>query len=171
MAYTSITVVLATVSLLAGCSNQSASNSSLSEETAKDSKRESKVETPLAERLAPDETSVAPLGKSSDTIHGKFYYGDGLGLNLNLTIAEDQTFNCNWHGCLGAYGVCSGTWKRTDMEIEIAELESDGMFINDPLGNLEIGSSDGETILIKLNDRELFDQMGAKRYTCFHRIE
>lgn len=34
---------------------------------------------------------------------GKYYFGDGLGVNSHLTIAPKSGFVFEWHGCLGCY--------------------------------------------------------------------
>jgi hypothetical protein len=34
---------------------------------------------------------------------GEYYYGDGLGVNVALTVAPESGFVFTWHGCLGLY--------------------------------------------------------------------
>ncbi len=40
---------------------------------------------------------------------GEYYYGDGLGVNVSLTLAPGSGFVFEWHGCLGLYDRNLGT--------------------------------------------------------------
>lgn len=45
---------------------------------------------------------------------GEYYWGDGLGANLSLRIADQTGFAITWHGCLGLYGANEGLVKKAD---------------------------------------------------------
>jgi len=40
---------------------------------------------------------------------GRYYYGDGLGANVWLTLASENGFTVTWYGCLGLYDQNHGT--------------------------------------------------------------
>jgi hypothetical protein len=39
---------------------------------------------------------------------GRYYYGDGLGVNVNLSLAPKSGFEFTWYGCLGLYDLNYG---------------------------------------------------------------
>jgi hypothetical protein len=51
---------------------------------------------------------------------GKYYYGDGLGVNVSLALAPESGFVFQWHGCLGLYDLNYGAVLETDHEIRLA---------------------------------------------------
>lgn len=51
-------------------------------------------------------TEAAPIVLGN--LAGRYYYGDGLGVNRTLTIHPDGTFEYAWHGCLGLYASAQG---------------------------------------------------------------
>lgn len=108
---------------------------------------------------------------SSSGIAGSYYRGDGLGLNLHLTLAGSGTFRCEWTGCLGNYGNTSGTWSQAKNRIVIKATKVDGMFKQNPLGDLELIQRDGDTVLVQTNDRDFFEEWGPSRYSCFSRTD
>jgi len=50
---------------------------------------------------------------------GQYYYGDGLGVNVNLTLAPDNGFVFTWHGCLGLYDVNYGDVAFTNGTVKL----------------------------------------------------
>lgn len=104
-------------------------------------------------------------------IAGSYYRGDGLGLNLHLTLAENGTFRCNWTGCLGDYGNTTGTWSQAKNRIVIETAKVDGMFEHSPLGDLELIQRDGETLLVQTNSKDFFEKWGPSRFSCFSRTD
>lgn len=44
-------------------------------------------------------------------LHGRYYYGDGLGVNCSLELDPNQHFTFKWRGCLGEYDSNLGPWK------------------------------------------------------------
>src|SRR4051812_44249821 len=44
-------------------------------------------------------------------VAGKYYQGDGLGLNCSLAIKPEGAFSFEWRGCLGLYEQGSGGAK------------------------------------------------------------
>lgn len=51
-----------------------------------------------------------PVVERADLI-GKFYQGDGTGVNLYLTLGDDGEFEFVWRGCLGEYDSNAGRWS------------------------------------------------------------
>lgn len=58
---------------------------------------------------------------------GKYFYGDGLGVNVTLHLAPASGFVFEWHGCLGLYDRNYGP-ARTDQGV----VKLDGQFPNNP---------------------------------------
>lgn len=116
----------------------------------------------ITEPKAVSNPSPAPLV-------GSYYRGDGLGLNLHLALNKDGTFECRWTGCLGEYGKSSGRWSGDERHIKTHAEVAEGMLKDRPVGDLEVGQSNGKTILIQINRRDYFDRVGASRSSCFHR--
>lgn len=56
-------------------------------------------------------TVPAPQLRDNDLL-GKYYQGDGLGANLQLTLEKGHKFFYTWRGCLGVYDEAKGTWNR-----------------------------------------------------------
>jgi hypothetical protein len=50
---------------------------------------------------------------------GEYYYGDGLGVNVELIIAPKSGFVFTWHGCLGLYDLNYGNVEWTDRKIKL----------------------------------------------------
>jgi hypothetical protein len=68
-------------------------------------------EQPQSAPAAP--TSAATPLSAADVI-GKYYFGDGLGVNCYLELGNDGQFTFRWSGCLGEYDRNSGPWGLTD---------------------------------------------------------
>lgn len=52
------------------------------------------------------EEEIAKLGEHEWA--GEYRYGDGLGVNVKLTLAPESGFVFTWHGCLGLYDLNYG---------------------------------------------------------------
>ena len=102
---------------------------------------------------------------------GRYYRGDGLGLNLYLTLNMDGTFTCVWRGCLGEYGTCAGTWKGNGREVKLHTIKKDGMFKDRPPGNLKVGRDGKKIILIPAEEKDLFSKLGPSRVSCYYRVD
>jgi hypothetical protein len=50
---------------------------------------------------------------------GKYYYGDGLGVNVNLSLAPKSGFVFMWNGCLGLYDLNYGGVGEADGRIRL----------------------------------------------------
>jgi hypothetical protein len=48
---------------------------------------------------------------------GKYHYGDGLGVNVDLSLAPKSGFVFTWHGCLGLYDLNYGGVEEADGRI------------------------------------------------------
>jgi hypothetical protein len=50
---------------------------------------------------------------------GEYYYGDGLGVNISVSIAPQAGYVYEWHGCLGLYDRNYGAVKLANDRIEL----------------------------------------------------
>jgi hypothetical protein len=50
---------------------------------------------------------------------GHYYYGDGLGVNVDLSVAPKSGFAFTWNGCLGLYDLNYGDAVETDGRIRL----------------------------------------------------
>lgn len=50
---------------------------------------------------------------------GQYYYGDGLGVNVDLSVAPKSGFAFTWNGCLGLYDLNYGDVVETDGRIRL----------------------------------------------------
>jgi hypothetical protein len=53
---------------------------------------------------------------------GRYYHGDGLGVNVSLILAPENGFTVTWHGCLGLYDQNHGTvdWDGKRIKLSFA---------------------------------------------------
>lgn len=57
---------------------------------------------------------------------GAYYFGDGLGLNIDFEFAPQSGFVITWKGCLGTYGVSYGSVTFQDKVVQLAPEASFG---------------------------------------------
>jgi hypothetical protein len=50
---------------------------------------------------------------------GEYYYGDGLGVNVNLTLAPELGYVFTWHGCLGLYDLNYGAVRFENGKVKL----------------------------------------------------
>jgi len=50
---------------------------------------------------------------------GQYYYGDGLGINVALSVAPESGFVFSWHGCLGLYDLNYGNVRFENGLLEL----------------------------------------------------
>lgn len=58
----------------------------------------------------PPAASDAKLLFDEEELPGRYYFGDGLGVNYLLTLDTDHRFIFTWDGCLGEYARNAGVW-------------------------------------------------------------
>jgi hypothetical protein len=85
---------------------------------------------------------------------GRYYQGDGLGVNLRLNLKKDGQFVCKWTGCAGDYGATSGTWSLDGNRIMVKAIKSRGMFEISPLSNMTVINDEGVTRLLRDSDAD-----------------
>lgn len=61
---------------------------------------------------------------------GKYYNGDGLGVNITIQLDSDGTYSSKWNGCLGNYGNSKGTWIANNDYLLFSPVNEDGMMEN-----------------------------------------
>ncbi len=47
--------------------------------------------------------NLSPLTANSSGLTGKYFFGDGLGVNNHLHLTSDGNFTFQWQGCMGTY--------------------------------------------------------------------
>jgi len=52
-------------------------------------------------------------------VAGEYYFGDGLGVNVNLTLAPENGFVFTWQGCLGLYDLNYGDVAFTNGTVKL----------------------------------------------------
>lgn len=57
---------------------------------------------------------------SNDNILGKYYFGDGLGVNCLLELSKSGRFKYEWDGCLGTYDKANGTFKINEKTLALS---------------------------------------------------
>jgi hypothetical protein len=71
-----------------------------------------KGDRPTQARADEDTSTVATkLLFDEKELYGRYYFGDGLGVNCSLVLETDHRFTFKWRGCLGEYDRNSGTWR------------------------------------------------------------
>jgi hypothetical protein len=50
---------------------------------------------------------------------GEYYYGDGLGVNVDLSLAPKSGFVFTWNGCLGLYDLNYGKVEETEGRVKL----------------------------------------------------
>lgn len=65
---------------------------------------------------------IAPVfaENSNDNILGKYYFGDGLGVNCSLELSKTGRFKYEWTGCLGTYDKAEGTFEIQEKTVSLA---------------------------------------------------
>lgn len=74
--------------------------------------------------------SCASVSKKDDHLvlePGRYYKGDGLGVNIYIQLNADGTYESKWNGCLGNYGNASGRWLARENELIFLPEKEDGM--------------------------------------------
>ena len=69
------------------------------------------------ERIAYEASQLAP-----DHWAGRYYRGDGLGVNVSVAVAPAAGFVFEWHGCLGLYDRNFGSVATTGDELALSPL-------------------------------------------------
>src|SRR3989338_7636275 len=52
-----------------------------------------------------------PVFADNVVLAGKYYFGDGTGVNNYLELSPDGNFDFKWRGCLGMYDENNGAYK------------------------------------------------------------
>lgn len=84
-----------------------------------------------------------------------------------LELNADETFKCEWRGCLGLYGTCTGKWSLDHDGIVPTTSAADGMFQEHPLAKLRIVSLQGHYLLVEEKYMGLFEEHGVGELYCF----
>jgi hypothetical protein len=73
--------------------------------------------------------TLLSLGSDGVSVSGEYYSGDGLGVNWNLELCQDGTFEFSWDGCLGNYDHQSGRWDIADglITFQVLDRKPDGL--------------------------------------------
>jgi hypothetical protein len=116
------------------------------------------------------EKGVPEAPPNTKAVAGSYYYGDGLGYNVTLTLKNDGTYLGGWHGCLGKYGDASGSWKSSDKHIVLTSKKETKM-MQGHLKTLDVLKYKGGWIFVRADDRDFYDKYGVSRHSCFQKRE
>lgn len=81
-------------------------------------RRSAEAEAAAEARRAEIRTELATLGPHAWA--GEYYAGDGLGVNISLTLAPRSGFVFEWHGCLGLYDRNYGAVTSQDRRLSLS---------------------------------------------------
>ncbi len=118
--------------------------------------------------------TVAVSNPPGEGLTGKWYRGDGLGMNISLVLSTGGSYEAVWSGCLGEYGSARGSWvveadKTGVRHVRFSALEEKGTMAGE-LTDVEISENRGEPILVPLGkDRKFFDKYGPSQDSCFQK--
>jgi hypothetical protein len=101
---------------------------------------------------------------------GNYYNGDGLGVNISLTLAPDGSYAATWHGCLGLYGEGSGNWRITGKTLTLSPWMATDMIKKLPK-TLDVVERDGRVVFVEPDGRDFFKKYGISRGSCFQRTD
>jgi hypothetical protein len=88
-------------------------------------KQSAAIKQVAGKRSASIDAELARLGPEHAWA-GKYYYGDGLGVNVNLAVAPESGFVFEWEGCLGLYDRNYGSIRLRDDRLQLScELRND----------------------------------------------
>jgi len=88
-------------------------------------KQSAEAEAKAKERRELIEAEIA-RNQNLPTWAGRYFFGDGLGVNVDLWIAPESGFVFEWHGCLGLYDRNFGKIKSGENAIRLeCELPND----------------------------------------------
>ena len=59
---------------------------------------------------------------------GSFYHGDGLGMNILVTISTNQKYTAQWSDCMGSCGTAAGSWSNATGMLHLTPTNETGMF-------------------------------------------
>lgn len=103
-------------------------------------------------------------------LNGTYYRGDGLSINIFLSLYAHNLFNAVWRGCVGIYGTACGNWSIDNRSIVLSPSKETEMMLG-LLSRLDIFEYEERLVLIPCNQRKSFDQGGVSRNSCFQRVE
>jgi hypothetical protein len=101
---------------------------------------------------------------------GTYYTGDGLGVNINLTLKPDGSYAADWQGCLGPYGEASGNWRGTGKTLTLSPVNATDM-MKDFTKTLDVVERDGRVVFVRPDWRAFFKKYGIRRGSCFQRTD
>ncbi len=122
--------------------------------------------TAVQEHDPPAQAEKAP------DLAGRWYRGDGLGVNLRLELREDGTYSQTWHGCLGKYGEAAGEWKFEEGQVRFTPTEEEGM-LRGRAESLDVEEHEGGWVLVPTSERarEFHERWGPSPSSCYVRLE
>jgi hypothetical protein len=102
---------------------------------------------------------------------GTYYQGDGLGVQIHLTLAADGSFTGTWDGCMGRYGDSDGNWSVSGKSLSLSPHRETEMMKN-YARTFDIVKTDKGFVFVAEKDRRHFKEYGdATADWCFHRVD
>ncbi|MFO0812349.1 MAG: hypothetical protein U0796_03970 [Gemmatales bacterium] len=99
---------------------------------------------------------------------GSYYVGNGLGMNLYLSLLASGQFTCKWTGCIGDYGSSSGTWKIQPNGIVLNAQKAEGLLEDRPITQLNVIQYQQHFLLRDERYSGYFSNSPIGRSRCFH---
>ena len=110
--------------------------------------------------------SAGTNGVSEADLVGRYYEGDGLGVNVYINIQSNGTFDCLWRGCLGVYGTSTGSWSFATNRLVLRPTEETDMLRDYPLREFDVQSTrDSVPLLMLQNSNSFFEGQGFLKKT------
>jgi hypothetical protein len=61
-------------------------------------------------------------------VAGSYYHGDGLGMNITITVSTNQKYTAGWSDCIGSCGAAAGSWSNANDMLYLTPTNETGMF-------------------------------------------
>jgi hypothetical protein len=97
----------------------------------------------------------------------EYYKGDGLGMNLCLSLMAGGHYTLTWNGCTGLYGMAVGQWRKEGSRLMLSPEEERDSLARLPIRSLEVHYLKSKVLFVADEDRERFEKDGPNRLNCF----
>ena len=112
-------------------------------------------------------------------LSGTYRYGDGLGVDIHLTLKSDSSYLATWRNCGGLYGDASGVWsvqtttlvQRTPTKALVLSPLAETGGMNGFLRTLDLVEAEGHLVFVRPDNRDSFKRRGVRPSNCFQRQE
>jgi hypothetical protein len=102
---------------------------------------------------------------------GTYYEGDGLGVQIRLTLADDGSFVGTWDGCMGRYGDSDGNWSVSGETLTLSPHRETDKMKNYARTFDIVKTEKGFVFVTDANQRHFKEYGDSSTCWCFHRID